>query len=90
MQDATAGAIWEKAVQVQVGVDTVSPPPELMLLEVVEIVEDVVLDIVLAIVLEVVLGIVLELVLDIVLDELEAAVKRQEQAVETLDTSYEH
>lgn len=81
VQDATAGAICEKAVQVQVGVpepDTVKPPPELVLLKLDEVVVETVLEVV-------VVKIGAEL-----LDGLGAAVKRQEQAVETLDTSFEH
>jgi hypothetical protein len=90
VQDATAGAICEKAVQVH-GVpelETVEPPAEDVLLEVDEgtlaVVEllvglgDVVLDVV-------VVDARVEL-----LDGLGAGVNRQEQAVETLETRFEH
>jgi hypothetical protein len=76
VQDATAGAICEKTVAVH----SVPEADAVLELELAEIVEDTV-----------------ELELDEVvnvgatlMDELVAAVNRQEQAVETLDTSSEH
>jgi len=79
VHEATAGAICEKAVAVHVGLEMVKPPPEPVLLELVDVGA-------LGVVLDVVVGnIGVEL-----LDGLGAAVNRQEQAVESLDTSFEH
>lgn len=91
VQEATARAICEKAVQVQVGVEIVNPPPPEAVLELVD-------EGALGVVLEVVVGDVgVELLVDVgvnagveLLDGLVAAVNRQEQAEETLDTSLEH
>ena len=87
VQEATAGAIWEKAVQVHVGVEIVKPPPPELVLELVD-------EGALGVALEVVVGNVgVELLVDVgvnegaeLLDGLGAAVNRQEQAVESLDT----
>jgi hypothetical protein len=77
VQDATAGAICEKAVQVH-GV----PKDDAVLeLELDEVVEDTVLELE----LDEVVNVGAKL-----LDELGAAVKRHEQAVETLETLSEH